>query len=80
MKRKWMKTAAVALLAAVLCAACTKEDVVSALVETYYGYNSQFHRPGCSVIQNVQNSALSKFTAREDAIKLGLTACPVCRP
>jgi hypothetical protein len=68
------------MLALLLLGGCTEEQVVDAIVTTYYGYHGQFHAAGCSVIQSVDNSALSKFTSRDAAIAAGLVRCPVCRP
>ena len=68
------------MLVLILLGGCTEDQVVDALVATYYGYSGQFHTAGCSVIQNVENSALSKFTSRDAAIAAGLVRCPVCKP
>ncbi len=68
------------LLGVLLLGGCTQEQVVDALVTTYYGYNGQFHVPGCSVIQRIQNSELGKFTSRDAALAAGLVRCPVCKP
>lgn len=70
----------VCMLVPALLGGCTEEQVVDALVTTYYGYNGQFHMAGCSVIQNAEVSALSKFTSRDAAIAAGLVRCSVCKP
>jgi hypothetical protein len=60
---------------------CTQDlDVGVTVFSTFYGYEGRFHTPGCSVIKDVQNSALVGFTSRDDAIAAGFLPCPVCTP
>ncbi len=80
MGRTLRKCFLVPLFILLLVEGCTEEQVVDALLPTYYGYDKQFHVPGCSVIQNVSDSKLAKFTSRDAAIGAGFVACPVCKP
>ena len=73
-----LRQASVAI--ALLVGGCTEEAAVEALVSTYYGYDGHFHYPGCTVIQNVPNGSLSRFSSRDDAIAAGLVPCGVCKP
>jgi hypothetical protein len=60
---------------------CTDDlDVGVTVLATYHGYDGRFHTPGCSVIKEVQNSALVGFTSRDDAIAAGFLPCSVCWP
>ncbi len=68
------------LVGVFLLSSCTEDQLVDALVPTYYGYNHQFHVPGCTVIQGVPGGVLRRFASRDAALAAGLVPCPVCTP
>jgi hypothetical protein len=77
-RTRWLGLCAILLF---MLMGCTDDlDVGVNVFTTYYGYEGRFHMPGCSVIKEVQNSALVGFTSRDDAIAAGFLPCPVCKP
>lgn len=78
LRRQWI--GGCVILLTMLAGCMDGQDIGVTVFATYYGYNGRFHTPGCSVIKDVQNSALAGFTSRNDAIAAGFLPCSVCKP
>lgn len=62
------------LVAAVALTGCAKAAFVASKG------SDRFHRPSCVWAQQIQPERKLSFATRDEAIKAGLTPCPICNP